>query len=723
MRIRSLIFVVGSLVVALHAAESLAQTVSCTGVPGYNATVVYNPGNRVVHNGKLYEAQVPIWNTPPDYCPSCGWWSLLGTCGTGGGDTTPPSVPTGSNSPAKTSTSVSLAWNASTDNPGGSGVAGYDVYRGGALAGSPTATSFTVTGLSPATTYSFTVRARDNAGNAVGAERAAVGDHERAGRLQHAAQRAHRASTHRPEDRTTVSLAWNASTSGHELHGAVPRLPERERRSSRWRARATPWAGWPEHDLQLHRAGHQRVRQLGPERGDLGDHEPAPPPERHEDPRVLRAVGRLRAQLPRQEHRDQRLGQQAHPHQLRLRQRHQRAVRDRRRLRGLRPVLRRGLQRRRRGRHLGRGRAARQLQPAPQAQGSCTRTSRILWSFGGWTWSGGFGQAAANPTAFANSCYNLVHDPRWNGVFDGIDIDWEYPNACGLSCDTSGPQAYVNLMAALRSRFGSAAGDRRRARRVRAHQRGELRRRGPVRRLVQRDDLRLLRRLGRPPVPPRRTRRSPPTRASRSANFFADYAIQLYKSKGVPASKLLLGVGFYGRGWAGVANANGGLNQPACGPAPGHVRAGQRGLQGAGEHAAPPRAPWPAPPWPTAAASGGATTRPSTLAGKMGYKKSQGLGGAFFWELSGDTSGGASDQGPVRQPLKDDRSGPWASKPTAPSGVRGALARSGGNWPSATSRSRRAWRSASSAMAAMSSALRAVCCAWTTSMLVVAPAR
>jgi chitinase len=24
----------------------------------------------------------------------------------------------------------------------------------------------------------------------------------------------------------------------------------------------------------------------------------------------------------------------------------------------------------------------------------------------------------------------------------------------------------------------------------------------------------------------------------------------------------------------------------------------------------------------------------------MGYAKSQGLGGAFFWELSGDTSGG-----------------------------------------------------------------------------------
>jgi chitinase len=32
---------------------------------------------------------------------------------------------------------------------------------------------------------------------------------------------------------------------------------------------------------------------------------------------------------------------------------------------------------------------------------------------------------------------------------------------------------------------------------------------------------------------------------------------------------------------------------------------------------------------------------PSTIAGKMTYKKNQGLGGAFFWELSGDTSNGA----------------------------------------------------------------------------------
>ncbi|NEC92852.1 glycoside hydrolase family 18 protein, partial [Streptomyces sp. SID12501] len=82
---------------------------------------------------------------------------------------------------------------------------------------------------------------------------------------------------------------------------------------------------------------------------------------------------------------------------------------------------------------------------------------KVIWSFGGWTWSGGFTQAAANPEAFAQSCYDLVEDPRWADVFDGIDVDWEYPNACGLTCDASGPQAFDRVVTALRGKFGSSA--------------------------------------------------------------------------------------------------------------------------------------------------------------------------------------------------------------------------------------------------------------------------
>ncbi|MFB9330295.1 carbohydrate binding domain-containing protein [Paenibacillus aurantiacus] len=87
-------------------------------------------------------------------------------CGTGGADTTAPSVPAGLTKGTVTNTTVALSWTASTDNTGGSGVAGYDVYRGGALIKSGvTGVTYTDTGLAPATTYSYAVVAKDAAGN------------------------------------------------------------------------------------------------------------------------------------------------------------------------------------------------------------------------------------------------------------------------------------------------------------------------------------------------------------------------------------------------------------------------------------------------------------------------------------------------------------------------------------------------------------------------------
>ncbi|MER5886636.1 glycosyl hydrolase family 18 protein [Streptomyces sp. NPDC001941] len=80
------------------------------------------------------------------------------------GDPVPPTAPADLRSTAKSSTSVSLAWGAATDNQG---VVAYDVYRDGALARTvpASATTAVVDGLSPATTYAFTVRARDAADN------------------------------------------------------------------------------------------------------------------------------------------------------------------------------------------------------------------------------------------------------------------------------------------------------------------------------------------------------------------------------------------------------------------------------------------------------------------------------------------------------------------------------------------------------------------------------
>ena len=86
--------------------------------------------------------------------------------GGGGGDTTAPTIPSSLTSPSHTNSSVSLSWGASTDT-GGSGLAGYDVYRGATkVNASPvTGTTYTDSGLAASTSYSYTVRARDGAGN------------------------------------------------------------------------------------------------------------------------------------------------------------------------------------------------------------------------------------------------------------------------------------------------------------------------------------------------------------------------------------------------------------------------------------------------------------------------------------------------------------------------------------------------------------------------------
>ncbi|MEU9173431.1 carbohydrate binding domain-containing protein [Streptomyces sp. NPDC048420] len=88
--------------------------------------------------------------------------SLDGPGGGGGSDTQAPSAPGSLRSAGKTSSSVSLAWNASSDNVG---VTAYDIYSGANQVLSVSGTSATVSGLAASTSYTFTVKARDAAGN------------------------------------------------------------------------------------------------------------------------------------------------------------------------------------------------------------------------------------------------------------------------------------------------------------------------------------------------------------------------------------------------------------------------------------------------------------------------------------------------------------------------------------------------------------------------------
>lgn len=264
---------------------------------------------------------------------------------------------------------------------------------------------------------------------------------------------------------------------------------------------------------------------------------------------------------------------------------------------------------------------------------------KVLYSFGGWTLSSGFTQAAQNPAAFADSCYHLLNDPRWAGLFDGIDIDWEYPNACGNSCDSSGSAAFGNLMAALRARFGdklvtaAVTGDGTSGGKLEAADYGGASASVDWYNVMTYDYFGAWAATG--PTAPN----APLTSYSGipTAGFTAGTAIAKLKAEGVPSGKLLLGIGFYGRGWTGVTQAAPGGT--ATGPAQGTYEAGIEDYK-----VLKTRCPATGTVGGTAYAFCGSEwwsyDTPDTIAGKIAYARGQNLGGAFVWELSGDTPDG-----------------------------------------------------------------------------------
>jgi chitinase len=269
---------------------------------------------------------------------------------------------------------------------------------------------------------------------------------------------------------------------------------------------------------------------------------------------------------------------------------------------------------------------------------------RLIWSFGGWNGSAGFTDAARDPAAFAASCRALLRDPRWAGLFDGVDVDWEYPNACGLECDRSGRSALADLLGALRTALGPGA-------LVTAAVTAD------VSKLEAADYAAAARTadwLGAMTYDFSGTTGDGGEGGSGSAGPTAEHSpltaypgipdtqdtasatVDELLRLGVPARKVLLGIGFYGRGWTGVTRpAPGGS---ATGPAPGRYAVGQEDYKILARRCPP-----------TGTAGGTAYAfcgdqwwsydTPATIRTKMAYVRRRALGGAFAWELSGDTAG------------------------------------------------------------------------------------
>ncbi|WP_290671089.1 endonuclease [Kordia sp.] len=119
-------------------------------------------------------------------------------------DTEAPSVPTNITASYITETSTTLNWTAATDNIG---VTVYEVYRNGTLVGSTATTSYNVSGLTVATTYTFTVRAKDAAGNT-----SAASSGTNVTTIDTTAPTIPTNVVASNETQTTIDLNWTAST-------------------------------------------------------------------------------------------------------------------------------------------------------------------------------------------------------------------------------------------------------------------------------------------------------------------------------------------------------------------------------------------------------------------------------------------------------------------------------------------------------------------------------
>ncbi len=132
---------------------------------GYTYTRIANTGSTSYHvtgltSEQTYKFSIRAYDSlgrPSHYTDPVSITTLVA-------DDVAPPVPANLNASPLDAYSIQLTWDAVTDT-GGSGLAGYELYRGGTLLATTTQAYYLDSNLQPLTTYSYTVLAKDNAGN------------------------------------------------------------------------------------------------------------------------------------------------------------------------------------------------------------------------------------------------------------------------------------------------------------------------------------------------------------------------------------------------------------------------------------------------------------------------------------------------------------------------------------------------------------------------------
>ena len=287
---------------------------------------------------------------------------------------------------------------------------------------------------------------------------------------------------------------------------------------------------------------------------------------------------------------------------------------------------------------------------------------RTLISLGGWTWSREFSDVALTDAArkkFVSSCIDIYikgNLPTADGaggpgaaagVFDGIDIDWEYPAAEGNTGNivrAEDTRNFTLLLEEFRRQLDAVGTGKLLTAALPAatSKIGRLEVANIARTLdlmnIMTYDLRGAFTAAGPTNFHANLYTDPASPGgAEEKTWSVDTAVDTYLRAGAPAKKLVIGVPYYGRGWKSVGSANNGLYQPANGGPQGEYEAGIDNYNvlinkpGTVYRHEPTKSLW--------KYDGNefwSYDDPEVLTAKMTYIKERGLGGSMAWSMDGE---------------------------------------------------------------------------------------
>ena len=273
---------------------------------------------------------------------------------------------------------------------------------------------------------------------------------------------------------------------------------------------------------------------------------------------------------------------------------------------------------------------------------------KTLISIGGWTWSANFSAAAATDAsrkAFASSCVDFMKQYK----FDGVDIDWEYPVSGGLQSGSPADKAnYTALLQEFRNQLNAKeTADSRDYLLTIAAPAGPsiINNLEPAKIAVATDWINLMSYDYHGGWDATTGHNAPLAQGAADPSptgWSVSETVDAYLAAGVPAGKLVVGVPFYGRGWTTTGTANAGLFQAGTGASVGTWESGVFDYSDIAKNYLPTmtrywdadaKVPYLYDPARKLFIS---YDDPESIAAKAAYINSKGLGGAMFWEFSGD---------------------------------------------------------------------------------------